>query len=385
MFPLLHEKATPKIDSLKTDILAEIHRLSHGLHPKITAEISDFMLTVNSYYTNAMEGNPSKLKDINKALNGQFAAETSARNFQLEHVAHIRTQKKMEQRLSNEKDLNICSPEFLCWIHKTFYEALPTKMQTTRTESGEIIPIIPGEIREQGIVVGLHHAPERRSEIAALLDTFSKRLNPLKLNPLEKLTALAASHHRLLWIHPFADGNGRVARLFTAAFAERAGIAANHLWSASRAFARNRVAYDEHLTRADQPPRNSFDGRGPLSEEGLIAFCEYFLACCLDQIKYTAGLLALEGLETRFKRILRISVDEGTLSAGSCEVMERLFYQGEIVRGDVQKICHVKERRASTIIRELLETEFAHSPSAHGPLRLKISPETATYLFPDLV
>ena len=28
-----------------------------------------------------------------------------------------------------------------------------------------------------------------------------------------KIIAVAAAHHRLLWIHPFLDGNGRVARL----------------------------------------------------------------------------------------------------------------------------------------------------------------------------
>lgn len=29
---------------------------------------------------------------------------------------------------------------------------------------------------------------------------------------LKKLVGVAASHHRLAWIHPFLDGNGRVAR-----------------------------------------------------------------------------------------------------------------------------------------------------------------------------
>jgi Fic family protein len=31
----------------------------------------------------------------------------------------------------------------------------------------------------------------------------------------ETILAAAAAHHRLLWIHPFADGNGRVARLMS--------------------------------------------------------------------------------------------------------------------------------------------------------------------------
>jgi hypothetical protein len=36
---------------------------------------------VNSYYTNAMEGNPSKLKDIEAALNNHLAKDKTARDY----------------------------------------------------------------------------------------------------------------------------------------------------------------------------------------------------------------------------------------------------------------------------------------------------------------
>jgi Fic family protein len=34
-----------------------------------------------------------------------------------------------------------------------------------------------------------------------------------RLGRTEKILSAAAAHHRLLWIHPFVGGNGRVARL----------------------------------------------------------------------------------------------------------------------------------------------------------------------------
>jgi Fic family protein len=47
---------------------------------------------------------------------------------------------------------------------------------------------------------------------------------PERFGRAERLVAIAAAHHRLLWIHPFADGNGRVARLLSHALLRRAGV-----------------------------------------------------------------------------------------------------------------------------------------------------------------
>ena len=50
--------------------------------------------------------------------------------------------------------------------------------------------------------------------------------------------AVAAAHHRLLWIHPFLDGNGRVARLLSHAMLLQA-LDTGGIWSVARGLARN--------------------------------------------------------------------------------------------------------------------------------------------------
>ncbi|NOR23517.1 MAG: hypothetical protein GQ542_03860 [Desulforhopalus sp.] len=112
-------------------------------------------------------------------------------------------------------------------------------------------------------------------------------------------TAAAASHHRLMWIHPFLDGNGRVARLFTDAYLRSIPLKGYGLWNVSRGFARDRETYMNMLARADQARKGDLDGRGYLSEKTLIEFCEYFLNVCLDQITYMSSLLNLDGFLTR--------------------------------------------------------------------------------------
>ena len=59
---------------------------------------------------------------------------------------------------------------------------------------------------------------------------------------MERILAAATAHHRLLWIHPFLDGNGRVARLMSHAMLSEA-LGAGGLWSVCRGLARREAEY----------------------------------------------------------------------------------------------------------------------------------------------
>ena len=57
-----------------------------------------------------------------------------------------------------------------------------------------------------------------------------------RLGNFERILASGPMHHRLLWIHPFADGNGRVTRLMSYAVLRRA-LDTGGLWSIARGLA----------------------------------------------------------------------------------------------------------------------------------------------------
>lgn len=61
----------------------------------------------------------------------------------------------------------------------------------------------------------------------------------------ETILAVAAAHHRLLWIHPFLDASGRVARLMSNA------LDTGGLWSVARGLARSVRNYKSHLAVCD--------------------------------------------------------------------------------------------------------------------------------------
>ncbi|MEK7858689.1 MAG: Fic family protein [Elusimicrobiota bacterium] len=384
MLPALPSRTTPALDDLVVKVLTSSAALGKGIHPLILDDIARLMLKVNSYYTNAMEGNPSKLKDIDAALDNKLAKDKTARNYQLEHVAHIQVQEEMLRRLREEPGLRVCSEGFLCWLHEQFFLKLPEDMRFAKTVSGELVPVEPGRLRDRGITVGRHEGPVTRQDIEGYLAKFDELLGPERLSGPRKLLGWAASHHRFLWIHPFPEGNGRVARLLTTAYGIRIGVGDNMLWTVARAFARNRPEYDRRLSSADQPRGNDLDGRGPLSEENLIEFCAYFLRCCEDQIRFMDSVLKLTELERRYKRLIMALESEKRLSKAGAKVMLRLLLQGEMPRAQVLEICAVKQRRATQIIKELLDTGITRSEAAYGSLRLNITAEMSTALFPEL-
>ncbi len=385
MFPTFISKPDSELEELISRLVFSATSLGKDSpNPYLLAEVGSFLYQINSYYTNSMEGNPSLLIDIENALNHRYAKNKELRNYQLEHVAHICTQKNMIKKLKANSQIDVCSQEFICSLHHEFYSQLPDEMKFALTLGGKKTPVFPGQIRETPVQVGRHTHPQNLNEIKRYLNDFHFTFDLKNLSLQEKVIALASSHHRLLWIHPFSDGNGRIARLFTEAFSYQIGLNTHSLWNVARGFARNRKDYDTYLALADLPRRNALDGRGPLSEEELLKFCKFFLNSCLDQVNYMANVLNFKEIEKRFSSFLSYKKEMKHLSKNLLKVLEKIFKQGKLERKEILEICRVKQRRASQIIQEALQSGFCQSPSSYGPILLKITAEMSNFLFPDL-
>jgi hypothetical protein len=132
----------------------------------------------------------------------------------------------------------------------------------------------------------LHHFLERFEQVYG------------SLGKADWLISTAAAHHRLLWMHPFIDGNGRVARLMSHAMLLDV-LDTGAVWSVARGLARNVQRYKALLANCDLPRRNDLDGRGSLSEEALAEFTRFFLKVCIDQVDFMESLVQPDRLRTR--------------------------------------------------------------------------------------
>jgi Fic family protein len=201
-----------------------------------------------------------------------------------------------------------------------------------------------------------------------------------------QLVALAAAHHRMAWIHPFGECNGRVTRLYSHAWLVRCQADALGLWTLSRGLARHRKAYYENLHPADQKRWNDLDGRGNLSDHALGEFCGFLLKTMLDQIDFLAGLLQLPNLARRVER--HVHFEFLTLDARTRNRLVRLLKaaltEGEIERGRVGEIVGLQGTAARASTRLALREELLSSSTEKGPLSIVFNSRTLESCFPKL-
>ena len=391
MTPLLPEGAD-ELQDRALEVIQKSAALGNRQHAVTLTALRELLRIINSYYSNLIEGHNTHPHDIVRAMQKEYDSEPANRNLQLESVAHIAVQREMEQTLREEAEINIAGREFLCSLHRAFYRQLPEEFRVVKNpETGRERLVAPGELRNEPVKVG-HHEPPRHDTLDALLDRYGEWYPPDRHHGAAKLVAAAAAHHRLMWIHPFLDGNGRVARLFTEAYFSVIPVHGFGLWSVSRGLARRNVDYKAALARADAPRRNDLDGRGNLSNEGLIQFCRFFLDVCRDQVEYMGGLLRLEELLERVKRYIdlrRSGIIPGPtgkqgLRGEAGRMLQEVLVQGEATRGAVVGASGLKERTGRNLLRQLTDEGLLVSDTPKGGVRLGFPIHAAGWFFPDL-
>jgi len=365
------------------ELIRGAERLRAALHPITRQRVVELVRSMNSYYSNLIEGHRTRPRDIDAALRQDFSANADQRALQIQHLAHMEVQARMEARLPSMAGAEICSAEFLGWLHAEFFQRLPETLRQAEGEAGKLHPVQPGELRRGEVSVGRHLAPTSK-KLGDFLKRFADFYGPLVNSRPDSLIAAAAAHHRLTWIHPFMDGNGRVARLFTLAWFIKSGVDSDGLWTLSRGLARRKQEYQTALANADEKRMNDFDGRGYLSQRYLDEFCAFFLGAAVDQVGFMEELLALDGLLRRITGHAQRGEAAGKLPRGSAEVLQRVFLRGEIARGEVARIIGASPRTAQKVTGELLSQRLLASASPKGTLHLGLPGTAAADYFPNL-
>jgi Fic family protein len=383
MEPLLPGDGDAKSSAPALALIRGAERLRAALHPITRKLVADLVRSMNSCYSNLIEGHRTRPRDIDAAIRKVFSTNPVQRSLQIQHLAHMEVQAEMETRLRNMPASEICSVEFLCWLHEGFYRRLPEEFRKVEDEKGKKHEIQPGKIRHGEVSVGRHMAPASK-KLGEFLKRFAEFYGPLVTTEPGSLIAAAVAHHRLAWIHPFLDGNGRVARLFTQAWFVKAGIDSDGLWTISRGLARRKADYQAALANADEKRANDYDGRGHLSQRYLGEFCEFFLSTAVDQVEFMQELLALDGMLNRIAGYAERRESAKELPNGSGLVLRELFLRGEIARGDVPRIIGASPRTGQKVTGELLSQRLVASSSPKGPLRLGFPADAAGYYFPNL-
>lgn len=372
-----------ELGDLALELAQKSAALRHAIPQPLAGSLATLVRAMNCYYSNLIEGHNTHPIDIERALKRDFSDNPHQRDLQREAAAHIAVQQWIDYGHIKGSAL---TSDTICMIHKRFCELLPDDLLwVEHPVTKERIRVIAGAFREHDVQVG-RHIPVQPLSVPHFMQRFEEAYG--RLGKIDAIVAAACAHHRLLWIHPFLDGNGRVARLVSHA-ALLDSLDTGAIWSVARGLARNVEQYKSHLAACDLPRRNDLDGRGTLSEEALAAFARFFLGTCIDQVTFMESLIQPKTLRTRIQHWAEDAIRIGALPPKAGAILDAILYRGELPRAEAASVLGVGERQARRVVSSLLEAGVIATHSTRAPLQLVFPAALAGQwmpgLFPDKV
>ncbi len=378
--PAFPEQGKSVLEDLACEVIERAARLTAMVRDPLRGELAERTRWMHCYYSNLIEGQQTHVLEIEAALRKDFSSEPRKRDLQEMALAHLECQRWAADYKGSPFDAG-----FFCELHRRFYTKLPSSMRVAMTRSGVKTPLEPGVLRSTEVEVGSHVGPPSQL-VPSLLAHFRARYEAAGISRATKIIAIGASHHRLAWIHPFRDGNGRVVRLFSDTLIRELGIDSGGLWSLSRGLAFRRKDYYALLANADRERSSTSadDGRGHLSERALREFCEFVLRVMIDQIAFMEGLFEVETLADRIEQYVRV---EALLKDDSDRVVRLLreaLYRGQFPRGEAARITGARERTGRATLSKAIELGLLTSLTPKSPVRLALPAKVLGTYFPRL-
>ncbi len=381
MEPMLPRDTAQELENLAVELVAKANRLAGQIRPDVRDSIGELVRSMNCYYSNLIEGHNTHPRDIDRALHDQYSKDPNQRALQREARAHIEVQRIVDSGQDLEEPPT--SSAYIRWLHYEFCNRLPEELlwvEYPRTK--QRVQVVPGEFRDGDVEVG-HHIPPPAQNLSEFMHRFERAYDIEQLSTVKMIVAIAASHHRFLWIHPFFDANGRVARLMAHAMLLRCGIGSS-IWAVARGLARNATEFKARLMAADEPRHGDYDGRGAMSEKQLEEFCTFFLRVSIDQVEFMESLLQPGELLRRMKLYCDDEVAAGRLPNRSMALLREALLMGKFERGRAPEITGYQERRAREILATLLKKGLLVPTGPRAPVRLGFPLDVVERWFPTL-
>lgn len=363
-------------------LIVQATRLSVRYPASSLPELRTLLRAMHSYYSNQLENLHATPSEIEQALQQKQGDVGKLAAPQRLALAHMATQAQLDALGPQWEAATVWAPQTVRDIHQDLFARLPESDWALGNPSEALFP---GQWRQNNVPKNVREGAPTARQLPAALAQWSQAYGGLRRGELQ-LVGMAAAHHRLRWLQPFPDGNGRVARLHTHLVLAHLGLG-NGLWSPLRGFARSQATYQALLAGADAPRQGARDGRGPLSESGLVAWIDYVLTQCLEQVQLIAQLLDPEGMKDRLAACL--AYEQQVVKQGvRTEALRALHYlfatQSELDRADFKALLGLGDRLATAQITALLQRGLVQTDSPYGRLRFGVPQHALRFCFPKL-
>jgi len=269
----LHE---PKWDSSLASIIVELERLrvkrlGGPVPPYIFFQLKEIFHWLESLGSSRIEGNRTTLAEFVEKIIEKTSKDT--REEQIREIFNI--DRAIDFIEKNIQEGTKISRSHISEIHKIIVDGLTVPPQGEGSRyPGNLRPINVSIQKSNLVLPDMVKVPEYFDELLGFVNTVRDQKDDLLV------TAMA--HHRMTWIHPFDNGNGRMVRMFTYAMLIKQGfqVQTGRILNPTAIFCMNRDTYNEMLSKADTG-----------EPEQILAWCEYVLSGLKDEIEKIDHLL----------------------------------------------------------------------------------------------
>ena len=320
-----------------------------------------------NYNSNHIEGNTLTYGQTELLLLfGKVIGEAEVRDVHEMTASNVGLKMMGEEAAMKEMPL---SQHFIRMLHKTLlredytvYRNLPGGQQTSYViHAGQYKTRPNSVITRYGDRFDYASPEETPSLMTDLVDWYNEEEKLGKLSPVE-LTALF--HYRYIRIHPFEDGNGRIARLMVNFILSR------HNYPMIVVRSRKKQEYLEALHQADMYV-------GPVPSEGAHAelkdikpFMKYFTELVMTEV-YNDVLFITEHNENIWwydgERVVFRSPNYGI-------ILNAMLSQPTLTFADMQEVTGISIWSIQKLISQLTEKKYIERGERDGSWRVYITP-----------
>jgi Fic family protein len=344
----------PKWDSFLVSIILELERLrvkrlGGPVPPYIFFQLKEIFHWLESLGSSRIEGNRTTLAEFVEKIIEKTPKDT--REEQIREIFNI--DRAIDFIEKNIQEGTKISRAHISEIHKIIVDGLAVPPQGEGSRyPGDLRPINVSIQKSNLVLPDAVKVPDYFDELLRFVNTERDQKDDLLV------TALA--HHRMTWIHPFDNGNGRIVRMFTYAMLIKQGfqVQTGRILNPTAIFCMNRDIYNEMLSKADTG-----------KPEQILAWCEYVLSGLKDEIekidrlldrKYTTEKVLLPALDFALDRkqitprehdILRALVKTEDMKLRSADLKKIIGQESPVQRSRI-----IKRLKDKGMLRPLKET-----------------------------
>ncbi len=191
------------------------------------------------------------------------------------------------------------------------------------------------------------YMPPEAKDAPSLMKQFVAWINRQEELPVPIKAGIA--HYQLATIHPYYDGNGRTARLFTTLILHLGGYDLKGLYALEEYYARALKDYYEALTVG--PSHNYYMGRAQADITGWISYFIEGMAVSFENVRDQAKSESTKGSKDR-TQLLR------TLDARQRKVLELFHRSREITAKEIGALFGFQPRTAALLCQRWVENGF---------------------------